>query len=147
MKFLIKKIVFFFSLSFLFHTSDLYSQTQNGLDSLKTAKEQLDKEKKILLAETSSLKEKSSALTEKIRIANLEIEQLFTKKFGKEYGVRVFNKQIWKGMTDKMLLASWGTPDKIEKNTERWGTFSQWFYGKITFFFRDGKLTDWEELK
>ncbi|MEW6507230.1 MAG: hypothetical protein AB1432_05735 [Bacteroidota bacterium] len=116
-------------------------------DSLKSAKEQNIKLKQNLITEINQLKKISSNLNDKIAIINLEIEKLYTSKFGKENGLRIYNKQIWKGMTEKMLSASWGKPDKIDKNVEKWGTFTQWYYGKITFFFRDGKLTDWEELK
>ncbi len=48
-------------------------------------------------------------------------------------------------MTDEMVRDSWGKPDKIDKNVERWGVFTQWYYGNVTFFFRDGKLTEWDE--
>lgn len=116
-------------------------------DSLSASKREFLNTKENLLKEINDLKKKSAGLDEEIRIATLEIEKLYTNKFGKEFGIRIYNKQIWKGMTDKMLQASWGKPDKIDKNVEKWGTFTQWYYGKITFFFRDGKLTDWEELK
>lgn len=116
-------------------------------DSLFTLKNKNDNSKQDLLNEINKLKKESTELSEKIVAINLEIEKLYTDKFGKEYGLRIFNKQIWKGMTEQMLSASWGKPDKIDKNVEKWGTFTQWYYGKITFFFRDGKLTDWEELK
>lgn len=116
-------------------------------DSLSAAKKEFLNTKENLFKEIRDLKKKSSGLDEEIRLATLEIEKLYTNKFGKEFGIRIYNKQIWKGMTDKMLQASWGKPDKIDKNVEKWGTFTQWYYGKITFFFRDGKLTDWEELK
>lgn len=116
-------------------------------DSLFTLKNKNDNSKQELLNEINKLKKQSTELSEKIVAINLEIEKLYTDKFGKEYGLRIFNKQIWKGMTEQMLSASWGKPDKIDKNVEKWGTFTQWYYGKITFFFRDGKLTDWEELK
>ena len=44
-----------------------------------------------------------------------------------------------------MVRDGWGKTDQINNNVERWGTFTQWSYGNITFFFRDGNLTDWEE--
>jgi hypothetical protein len=116
-------------------------------DSLKSAKEQNIKLKQNLITEINQLKKISSDLNDKIALINLEIEKLYTNKFGKEIGLRIYNKQIWKGMTEKMLSAGWGKPDKIDKNVEKWGTFTQWYYGKITFFFRDGKLIDWEEQK
>jgi len=137
---------FFFFVLILFNI--LFSQIigQNK-DSLIYKRNTVKAELAILNLQIDSLRKASAALTEKIGNANLEIEGLYTKKFGKDYGVRIFNKQIWKGMTELMLKASWGTPDKVEKNIEKWGVFSQWYYGKITFFFRDSKLTDWEEKK
>jgi hypothetical protein len=120
---------------------------KSEFDSLKYLKEQTEKSKKNLRTEINELKKISSDLNNQIMLITQEIEKLYMDKFGKEIGSRIYNKQIWKGMTEKMLSASWGKPDKIDKNVEKWGTFTQWYYGKITFFFRDGKLTDWEELK
>ncbi len=48
-------------------------------------------------------------------------------------------------MTERMLKDSWGEPDKIDKNMEKWGVFTQWYYGNITYFFKNGKLIAWEE--
>ncbi len=71
--------------------------------------------------------------------------ELYVLKYGKEIGNRIAYKRIWMGMTDKMVRDGWGEPDKIDRNVEKWGVFEQWFYGNITFFFKDGKLTDWDE--
>ncbi|MBM4172241.1 MAG: hypothetical protein FJ214_10265 [Ignavibacteria bacterium] len=137
---------FFFFVLILFNI--LFSQVigQNK-DSLIYKRNVIKAELTSLKLQIDSLRKTSASLTEKIGKTNLEIEGLFTKIFGKEYGVRIFNKQIWKGMSEMMLKTSWGVPDKIEKNIEKWGVFTQWYYGKITFFFRDSKLTDWEEKK
>ena len=70
--------------------------------------------------------------------------ELYIIKYGEEIGNKIAFKQIWIGMTDEMVLESWGEPDRIDKNVEAWGTFTQWYYGDVTFFFKDGKLTDWE---
>ena len=91
------------------------------------------------------MKNISDVLDEKISSILEEINSIYKKKFGKEKANRIINKQIWKGMTEKMLRASWGTPDKIDKNVEKWGVFTQWYFGDVTFFFKNGKLTDWEE--
>jgi hypothetical protein len=120
---------------------------KSEFDSLKFLKEQNEISKKTLLNDIVELKKISADLNNQIMLITQEIEKLYTDKFGKEIGLRIYNKQIWKGMTEKMLSASWGKPDKIDRNVEKWGTFTQWYFGKITFFFRDGKLTDWEELK
>jgi hypothetical protein len=72
------------------------------------------------------------------------LRKLYILKYGEEIGNKIAYKQIWTGMTDEMVLESWGEPDRVDKNVEEWGTFTQWFYGNVTFFFKDGKLTDWE---
>lgn len=141
-------ILLLVSYSFLFGQAKLNSKDyQSEKDSLLNQNSKLLIEKKSLLKEIDSLKNFSNALEEKINSANKEIEELYIKKFGRENGTRVYNKQVWKGMTEKMLLAGWGKPDKIDKNVQKWGTFTQWYYGKITFFFKDGKLIDFEESK
>ena len=48
-------------------------------------------------------------------------------------------------MTDKMLEESWGKPDNITSNKEKWGMFTQWYYGEITYFFKNGELLGWEQ--
>ena len=98
-----------------------------------------------LTAEIDSLKNLSTEIENKIEVVLEEINSMYVKKFGKEKANRIVNKQIWKGMSEKMLRASWGAPDKIDRNVEKWGAFTQWYYGVVTFFFKNGKLTDWEE--
>ena len=50
-------------------------------------------------------------------------------------------------MTEKMLRDGWGKPDRIHTSTYKWGIYSQWYYGDIIYFFRNGKLIDWEEKR
>ena len=119
-------------------------QYKASYDSLKNAKQQLLLEKQQFKNEIDSLKKFSADLDQKIKQAYADI---YIIKYGKENGTRVAEGQIWKGMTDKMLRDSWGKPDKIDKTVYSYGVFTQWYYGKITYFFRDGKLTDWEEKK
>ncbi|MBI1936516.1 MAG: hypothetical protein HYS25_00165 [Ignavibacteriales bacterium] len=116
-------------------------------DSLLTIKKEFTASRVSLKNEIDSLKRSISSLDDKIQNAEEEIHELYYKKFGKETGKRIINKQVWKGMTEKMLTASWGRPDKVDKNVEKWGVFTQWHYGNAAFFFRDGKLTDFEEIK
>lgn len=141
-------LLLFFSSSLLTGQTALSKSAYNSsLDSLINKKKLLKKELIELKAQLDSLKIEKENLDELIAQAEHEIEMLYVKKFGKKYGPRVYHKQIWKGMTEEMLRAGWGKPDKIDKNVEKWGVFTQWYYGKITFFFRDGKLIDWEEEK
>lgn len=144
-----KKLIFLTLLFFPFlHMSAQELNTfKTSRDSVLLLRNNLLSEKNELLRITDSLKKESLSLTDRITSTNNEILSMLNKAFGKENGGRVFNKQIWKGMTDKMLSCSWGKPDKIDKNIEKWGVFTQWYYGKITFFFKNGKLTDWEEIK
>ena len=72
-------------------------------------------------------------------------EELIKIKYGKKNGVRVASGMVWKSMTEEMLRDSWGEPDRIDSNKQSYGIFNQWYYGEITYFFRDGKLIDWEE--
>ena len=116
-------------------------------DSLLRQKENFVQDRINLKKQIDSLKSVSSGLDKKINSTLDEINGLYAKRFGKDNATRIMNKQVWKGMTDKMLRASWGKPDKIDKNVEKWGVFTQWYYGDVTFFFRDGTLTDWEETK
>ncbi len=114
------------------------------IDSLSTKKNNLLIEKENLLVEIDSLKSFIEEL--KPKLESSRAKQLI-RKYGKKNGGRIASGKVWKGMTDKMLKDSWGKPDKITKNKEKWGTFTQWFYGSITYFFKNGKMTDWEEIK
>lgn len=120
------------------------SQYNSKLDSLLQLKEQLISQKTEINKSIDSLNEKSSKLDVDLRKA---LKTVYAKRYGRKIGNRIINKQIWKGMTENMLRDSWGKPDRINKNIKKWGRFTQWLYGKIEFFFRDGKLTGWEEKK
>ncbi len=120
------------------------SQYNSKLDSLLQLKEQLISQKTEINKSIDSLNKKSSILDTDLRKA---LKTVYAKRYGRKVGNRIINKRIWKGMTENMLRDSWGKPDRINKNIEKWGRFTQWLYGKIEFFFRDGKLTGWEEKK
>ncbi len=112
------------------------------MDSLALQKKKLVREIEKLKTEIDSLRNHIPELEQEIITANRE---LYVIKYGEEIGQRIASKQIWKGMSDDMVRDGWGEPDKINRNVEKWGVFEQWNYGSIIFFFRDGKLTDWEE--
>ena len=114
------------------------------MDSLSVEKNRLLKEKETLLVDIDSLRNVITKLDEKWTSGR--VSQL-RKKYGKKVANRIAMGQVWRGMSDKMLEDSWGKPDKITKNKEKWGVFTQWYYGDITYFFKDGIMTDWEEKK
>ena len=111
-------------------------------ETLTLQKKELKKEIETLKTEIESLQNRIPELVQEIITA---FRDLYVLKYGEEIGRRVAYKQIWKGMTDEMVRDGWGEPDRIDRNLEKWGVFEQWNYGNITFFFRDGKLTDWDE--
>jgi len=141
------KKVFFTSAILLFIYS-LPSFAQMTANEYKTEKENLTNKKTELTTEISNLKTEIDSLQKIAPQLEQDIiacnHDLYILKYGKEIGQRVAYKRIWKGMTEDMLRDSWGKPDKIDRNVEKWGVFTQWYYGEVTFFFRDGKLTDWE---
>jgi len=141
-----KKGLIIFSLFILFNHR-MYSQI---------TVDEFNREKATLLIKKLNLQKDISELKSGIDSLNFllpESEQLIIEcfrelyilKYGDELGQRVAYSQIWKGMTESMMKDSWGEPDKIDKNVENWGVFTQWYYGEVIFFFRDGKLIDWEE--
>ena len=142
-----------FLVSVVFFTSIIFAQEKSHLtkqqfkvqrDSLVNLKNNLTAVNKKMRSEIDSLKSYSSKLDDKIKHAKYE---LYVLKYGKKNGTRVYAGKVWKGMTDKMLRDSWGKPDKIHKDVYKWGVFTQWYYGNITYFFKNHKLTDWEQKK
>ncbi len=112
------------------------------MESLTLQKKELSREIETLKTKIESLQNRIPELEQEIITA---FRELYVLKYGEEIGRRVAYKQIWNGMTDEMVRDGWGDPDRIDRNVEKWGVFEQWFYGNVTFFFRDGKLTEWDE--
>lgn len=146
MKYIIILLVLVFSGNIYSQSVEKISKERytNLVDSLTAEKNSLTKQKQLLIAQIDSLEKYKVDLSNKLVSAR---SKSLVKKYGKEIGSRVANGQIWKGMTEQMLEDSWGKPDKITTNKKKWGIFRQWYYGEITYFFRDGILTDWEEKK
>jgi cell division protein FtsB len=112
------------------------------MESLTLQKKELKKEIEALKKEIENLPNRIPELEQEMITA---FRELYVLKYGEDIGQRVAYKQIWKGMTDEMVRDGWGEPETINRNVEKWGVFEQWNYGNITFFFKDGKLTDWDE--
>ena len=111
-------------------------------ESLTLQKKELNREIETLKTEIENLQNRIPELEQDMMTA---FRELYVLKYGEEIGQRIAYKQIWKGMTDEMVRDGWGEPDRIDKNVEAWGVFTQWIYGEIIFFFKDGRLTDWNE--
>lgn len=56
------------------------------------------------------------------------------------------NGQISLGMTEDQVLASWGSPRKVNNSTGRWGSHQQWVYGDFGpyVYLENGRLTSWQ---
>ena len=117
-------------------------QLQEQKDSLNTYKEYLSRFIESLKKDLDTLTKHRDYLDEKIKS---EFEKLYIAKYGKEHGTMVADGRIWKGMTEAMLKDSWGKPDKTNTDKFKYGVFTQYEYGDITFFFRDKILIDWED--
>ncbi|GAB4136654.1 MAG: hypothetical protein Fur0015_08900 [Ignavibacteriales bacterium] len=117
---------------------------QTVYDSLSTLKISLQKEIESLKIEIDTLKSISESNLSLLKECEYK---MLVKKYGKEAANRLSAERIWKGMTEDMLKEIWGKPDKVTTKKEKWGTFTQYYYGKITFFFKNKKLIDWEEEK
>ena len=117
----------------------------------KIQKNQLEEKRDELLGEKESLKNEIAGMYKKIEEIETAIEEtipkFLIKKYGKEVGSNLALGRIWKGMTKEMMIDIWGKPDKENTDKFSYGVFTQYYYGKITYFFRDGKLIDWEEVK
>lgn len=140
----------FFLLITLIFTSPLYSQIyQSEKDSLTSLKNSLISEMDSLNAYTDSLAHHLTFLDKELTNSETELaeikKRLFIKKYGKEDGLRVSEGRIWKGMTEDMLKDVWGKPDKTNTDKHSWGVFTQYYYGEITYFFKNSKLIDWQQ--
>lgn len=94
-----------------------------------------------LRSEIDSLKALRDSLQRRLR---MELRDLYIIKYGEEAGGKISMGHIWTGMSEEMMRDSWGEPDSITVNDQKWGKYSQWYFGEITYFFKDGKLFEWE---
>jgi len=142
-----RRTTLIFAVLFIFISLTTFAQMTE--EEYISKKESLTLQKIELKREIETLKTEVEILQNRVPEIEQEIitafRELYVLKYGEDIGQRVAYKQIWKGMTDDMVRDGWGEPDKIDKNVEKWGVFEQWYFGNITFFFRDGKLTDWDE--
>ncbi len=143
-KFFIFILIAFVSVTFAQKKPITKSEYNSIKDSLLTRKAELTAEKDSLTKSIGELTKEFTYLKEHRRDI---CRKYFIKKYGRKIGSWIADGRIWKGMKLRMVKDCWGKPDKVTRQKRKWGVFTQLYYGKTTFFFRDGKLTDWEDKK
>ncbi|MEX1213312.1 MAG: hypothetical protein WEA36_10745 [Balneolaceae bacterium] len=66
---------------------------------------------------------------EEIRKENPMLARVM-RKYGKRDGRLVYNDKVWVGMTEEMLLDSWGEPDRKNITESIYGSSEQWIYDR-----------------
>ena len=67
------------------------------------------------------------------------------EKFGEQEGRRVFDKSIWIGMTESMLMESWGQPKDVNTTVTKYSTSKQFVYGNGRYVYVvNGIVDSWQ---
>jgi hypothetical protein len=57
----------------------------------------------------------------------------------------VIEKKIELGMPERLLILSWGVPEKINKTVGSWGEHKQFVYNNRTYvYIKNGKISSWQ---
>lgn len=79
--------------------------------------------------------------------ARIKRESTIKSKFSKSGATivsQIIEKKIWIGMTSEMTIASWGSPDQINKSVSTYGTKEQWVYSGDYLYFELGILKSYQ---
>lgn len=91
-------------------------------------------------------KEEGKAYFESLRVkAQQDINKrrpVYVKKYGPVNGEKVAKSLIWIGMTEQMLLDSWGRPDDINTSVTRYGSRKQYVYGSGQYVYVENGIVD-----
>jgi hypothetical protein len=96
---------------------------------------------------------KDSIYQEKLKIQDAQLKEFrearrndLIKKYGQTNGEKVFQKQIWIGMTEAMLVDSWGSPEEINRTVTANLTRKQYVYpGYQYVYVENGKVVAWQD--
>ncbi len=130
---------------------------QAELERIKAAREtQLEREAATRRAELKRQAESRRADSEREAAARKAEQQrkavaeqrlhLLTSKYGHEVGRKIFDKQIWIGMTRDMVRDSWGPPMENNRTVTADSVSEQWVYSRGRYlYFVSGVLTAWQD--
>lgn len=84
---------------------------------------------------------------EKVNARNLiERKQKFISKYGQTNGEKIAKGLIWIGMSEEMLLDSWGKPNDINQTVTRYGSRKQYVYsGSQYVYVVNGIVDAWQD--
>lgn len=75
-----------------------------------------------------------------------ERKQKFISKYGPIEGEKIAKGLIWIGMTEGMLLDSWGRPEDINSTVTRYSTRKQYVYGSGQYVYVENGIVDaWQD--
>ena len=72
------------------------------------------------------------------------LENKYKKKYGEKFYNELKEGKFWIGMTKEMAIIALGEPDDINKTVGSWGVHEQWIYNKLYIYFKNGKLTSYQ---
>jgi hypothetical protein len=73
---------------------------------------------------------------------NADRKVAITKKYGSSAATRILEGKIWIGMTEAMLLDSWGQPEDINTTVNRYVTRKQYVYGSGRYVYVENGVVD-----
>jgi hypothetical protein len=90
-------------------------------------------------------KEESKPYLESLKKEIIKQKAVFVKKYGPINGEKVAKGLIWIGMTEAMLLDSWGQPEDINTTVTKYSTRKQYVYGSGRYVYvENGKVDAWQ---
>lgn len=78
-------------------------------------------------------------------VANEKYKSSLISKYGKNIGVKIYNKQAELGMTSAMISTIMGKPNEINRSGGSWGIHEQWIYDNIYLYFENDTLKSWQD--
>ena len=119
-----------------------YKEYVTKLNQERTS--QLNQERR-LAQEERIRREQKEAAHERQRI-NEEHKASMIKKYGNQIGEKVGNGLIWIGMTEDMLIDSWGFPEDVNRTVTANEVRKQYVYpGSNYVYLVNGKVTAWQD--
>lgn len=101
-----------------------------------------------ILAEFDLIKKhEEDSIKAEIEKLKKELMTTLNSKFGKKIAKKIYDSEIWIGMTSEMTLYSYGKPDNINKYVNSKIVQETWYYYDrgITLNFVNDKLESWWE--